>query len=213
MSLWGEAAEIIVRSVYVSASAVALASLWCIPLSVLTVMRSWTLVARIAESLVGIPTVLVGLLLYMLLSRSGPLGFLGLLYTPQAIIIGESILVTPLFIALCVRGLRHTYLRIYELALSLGADEISAHILALRESLHVIISAALASFSRAIGELGVALMLGGNIRGYTRTITTAIALEVSKGEYELAILLGLVLVTILAIVAITVYIAERVIKS
>jgi len=153
-------------------------------------------VIPVMESLSGIPTVLIGLLLYILLSRSGPLGFLNLLYTPTAIIIGESILVTPLIVATAFRSLKPVYESVGELAESLGATRIQAMLLVFRESWSGIVASVVMAFSRALGELGVAWMVGGNIRWQTRVFATAIALQVAMGEFEEAIWLGAILLAI-----------------
>jgi len=153
--------------------------------------------------------VLVGLFLYFLLSRRGPLGGLGLLYTPTAIIIGEAVLVTPLLVAVSYRVISAAVSRYGELALALGASDTEAMEIALREAAPGLAAALVMAFSRAVGELGVALLVGGNIRGYTRTLTTAIALEVSMGEFEAAMRLGLVLVAIMVFVAAAARAARR----
>ncbi|GAB6147506.1 ABC transporter permease [Stetteria hydrogenophila] len=206
----GETLQVVARSLYISGSATILASLWSIPLAY--AMASRPGLARLAstlEALVGVPTVLVGLLLYMLLSSRGPLGSLGLLYTPHAIIIGEAVLVTPLIASVAYRALRVAVERYGELALSLGATEAQAMATAVREASGGIIASLVMGFSRAIGELGVALMVGGNIRGYTRTISTAIALDVSMGEFEEALQLGAVLVALLIAASIAARLAAR----
>jgi len=205
-----ELAEIALRSLYVSGTATVLAALWSLPLAyVMAAKRRLQPVAAVTEALVGVPTVLVGLLLYFLLSRQGPLGFLNLLYTPTAIIIGEAVLVTPLLVSIAYRVLRGAVETYGELALSLGASEAQAMALAVREAAPGLVAALVMGFSRAVGELGVALMIGGNIRGYTRTLTTAIALEVSKGEFENAVSLGTVLVAIMVAVSLCLRLIRR----
>jgi len=196
--------EITARSLLISGSATILATSWSLPASILLSERERAprIVIPIVESIVGMPTVLVGLLLYMALSSSGPLGYLNLLYTPYAIILGQAILVTPLLISVLYRVLREAT-RVYgELAESLGADAWQRRATVLSQSLSGLMGAIVMSFSRAIGELGVALMVGGNISGYTRVMTTAIALEVSKGNFELAASLGMILLSISALVSI-----------
>jgi len=131
-----------------------------------------------------------------MLSNQGPLGFLKLLYSPQAIILGQSILITPLAISVLRNTLQTVYENCWELTLALGGTEKDVFKLVAVESTSGILSSLIICFSRAIGELGVALMIGGNIKGYTRVLTTSIALEISKGEFELAITLGLILLFI-----------------
>ena len=199
-----EILDVSIRSLYVAGVATLLASSWSLVLAFLLASKPRLRpLASILESLVGIPTVLVGLLLYMLLSREGPLGVLELLYTPQAIIIGEAVLVTPLVTSVAYRVLRESIETYGELALTLGASRVQVIATVLSESLHGVIASIVMGFSRAIGELGVALLVGGGIRGYTRTLTTAIALEVSRGRFEEAIAMGLVLVLIVATISIT----------
>ena len=205
----GEVLEIAVRSITISGLATFFASSWSIPFAyTLATRRKSELVISIIEAIVGIPTVLVGLLLYFLFSSSGPLGFLHMLYTPQAIVIGEAVLITPLIVSTSYGVLKSVVDTYGELALSLGASERQAMLLALRESFPGILASTIMGFSRAIGELGVALIVGGNIRGYTRVLTTAIALEVSKGEFEKAVALGMILISI----AITISIVLKVLK-
>jgi tungstate transport system permease protein len=197
----------------VSGTATLLASVWSLPTSyVLTLKRRVGVVEAFIESLVGIPTVLLGLLLYLLLSSSGPLAPLGikLLYTPQAIILGESILVTPLMISTSYRVLKNSVVMYSELALSLGASKTQIMTLIVKESLPGVVASIIMSFSRALGELGIAMMVGGNISGYTRVMTTAIALGVVRGEFEEAIALGLVLMAIMVVISVTLKLINKV---
>lgn len=203
-------AAIAARSLAISAAATLLAATWSLPLAYAAATRPrLRLAATLAEGLVGVPTVLVGLLLYFLLSRRGPLGFLGLLYTPAAVILGEAVLVTPLLVAVSYQVLAAAVSRYAELALALGAGGGEALALALREAAPELLAAVVMAFSRAVGELGVALLVGGNIEGYTRTMTTAIALYVSMGEFEEAAELGLALVGVMVLVALAVRAARR----
>ncbi len=206
-----ELIDITTRSLYVSGAATILAFSWSIFVAYLLATRERIeIISSIIESMVGIPTVVLGLLLYFLFSRSGPLGMLNLLYTPTAMIIGESILITPILISTTFRVLRNTIQTYGEFALSIGATKIQTIKLVFRESYPGIIAAVIMAFSRAIGELGVALMVGGNIKGYTRVLTTAIALGVSKGEFESSLLLGLVLIGIMIITSVSLKIISRV---
>jgi len=203
----------ILRSIYVSGTATLLATTWGIPTSyILTLKRRVGIVEAIIESLVGVPTVLLGLLLYLLLSSSGPLAPLGirLLYTPQAIVLGEAILITPLMISTTYRVLKNTVVTYSELALSLGASKTQVMTLIIKESLPGVVASIIMSFSRALGELGIAMMVGGNISGYTRVMTTAIALGVARGDFEEAIVLGLVLLTIMVVISITLKLLNKV---
>lgn len=207
-----EIVDITLRSIWISGSATLLASSWSILFAYYLSKNPSVakFIVSVLEGLVGIPTVLIGLLLYMLLSSRGPLGMLRLLYTPYSIIIGQAILVTPLITSICYRVLSRSWSDYGELALTLGASEKQAIHLVLRESLPGIIAAIVMGFSRASGELGIALMVGGNIRGYTRVLTTAIALEVSRGEFETALVLGSVLVVIVVTISLSLRVLKRI---
>ncbi len=205
--MWQELTDIVVRSLLISGMATVLATSWGIPITmILTVKESKfrRALLDVANTLVAIPTVLIGLLLYLLFSRSGPLGFFGILYTPTSIALGEAILITPLIISLSASVLRETKTDIWEMAISIGATERQALVVMVTESLPKLLTAVLLGFNRAIGELGVALILGGNIKGLTRVMTTAIALEVSKGEFELALTLGGILLFVTFLVTVIV---------
>jgi tungstate transport system permease protein len=153
--------------------------------------------------------VLIGLMVYLAFSRSGPLGYLNILYTPQAVILGQSILVTPLLVVLFTDIFREYRSRYWELALTLGATERQAALMIVREAGFDMITAYLLSFARAVGELGVALLVGGNIKGYTRVLSTAIALEIERGRFEDAFTLGLILLLIVVLTNIVVRVLWR----
>jgi tungstate transport system permease protein len=153
-------------------------------------------IITVLSSLMAVPTVVIGLMVFSLLSRSGPLGGLNLLFTPAAVVIGQTVLVVPILTSLVHSGLSRMDPRFYETLITLGArqkDVLKASIL---EARYIIASALLAGFGRVIGEVGVSMMLGGNIRWYTRTMTTSIALETSKGQFELGLSLGLILLVL-----------------
>jgi len=203
-----EVVEVALRSVAISGSATLLSAVWSIPTSYYLAVRGargWA--EAVLETLVGIPTVLLGLLLYFLFSSSGPLGSLRLLYTPTAIVIGEAILVTPLLIAVIYRSMRPVVRDRLELAMAMGASRGQAMATILRETWGGVIASTIMAFSRALGELGVAMMVGGNIAGYTRVMTTAIALGVSRGEFESAMALGLILLAIMVVSSIAIKLA------
>ena len=207
-----EVYNIALRSFSISLSATLLSLTWSIPLSIkIAAMkhRVRDIIIGAFNALLGFPTVLVGLLLYLVFSCSGPLGFLGLLYTPQVIIIGQAILITPLLVSLMYEVFVKALNEYWELALSLGATKGQAYKLIVREVSGDVLVASLIGFSRAIGELGVALMVGGNIKGYTRVFTTAIALEVEKGEFDVAIVLGV----LLFIVVLSIILSVRMVKG
>lgn len=204
--LWLVVAEIVARSVLVSGAATLLSSSWSILVGVWlasgdTMWRNR--LSTLFDALVAVPTVVVGLALYLILSKQGPLGFLQLLYTPAAVILGQALLITPLLISLTASALRELRGKVWETAVALGATEAQARATMLSEGVPALITAVLVGFNRALGELGVALMLGGNIKGLTRVMTTSIALEVGRGEFELALALGgLLLATSFTVTAI-----------
>jgi len=151
------------------------------------------LVVTVLNTLLALPTVVVGLSVYAMLSRRGPFGFLDLLYTPGAMITGETLLAIPIVAAFTLSAFRSIDLRVTDTALTLGATPFQTLRLLISEARFGILAAIVASFGRVIAEVGAAMMLGGNIKGSTRTMTTAIALETNKGEFGLAIALGLIL--------------------
>ena len=148
------------------------------------------------QQLLSLPTVVVGLVVYGLISRRGVLGALGLLFTWKAIVIGQFVVVLPLITALVLNDIREVEGAYRETALSLGASGWQAAILVLWEARYAIGGAIIVGFGRVLGEVGISMMLGGNIAGSTRTITTAIALETNKGQFGFALALGLVLLFI-----------------
>ncbi len=208
-----EVVAIIVRSLMISGSATALASVWSIPTAMKLVMsdsRASRVLIDVSNALTSMPTVILGLILYLVLSRSGPLGSLGILYTPIAITIGQSLLITPYIISLTVSLLFEKRREVWETALSLGATRWQAAATAVKEGAAQLITVMLIAFNRAIGELGVALMLGGNIKGFTRVMTTAIALEVSRGDFSLALTMGGALLTLTMLIAITTRLVSKI---
>ncbi len=198
-----ELLAILSLSLFVSLSAVILAAIVGIPLGALialTHFRGKAAVIVILNALMGLPPVVLGLLLYLLLSRAGPLGFAGLLFTPQAMILAQTLLVLPI-IASLTRQTIHDYWSEYR-------DELTAMNVSKRrrvatlltEARFSLLTAVLAGFGRAIGEVGAVIIVGGNIDGYTRTMTTAVALETSKGNLWLAVNLGLALMIIVVLI-------------
>jgi tungstate transport system permease protein len=150
----------------------------------------------ILNSMMAMPTVVIGLLVYGVLSRQGPLGFLGLLFTPQAMIIGQAILAIPIVANYTVSAMQGADTRILPTALTLGASGLQSMFQLAREVRFGIVASIIAGFGRVISEVGVAMMLGGNIRFLTRTMTTAIALETSKGEFAFGLALGVILMAV-----------------
>jgi tungstate transport system permease protein len=158
--------------------------------------RGKKLVLLINQTWMAAPTVVIGLLFYSLLSRNGPLGGLGLLYTQTAMTVGQTFLILPLVVGFSYTALRQVDRRARQTALTLGASRRQAGWIVLREARFPLLVAVLAGFARAISEVGIAMMLGGNIRSATRNITTSIALETSKGEFRNGVILGALLLVI-----------------
>ncbi|MCW4053600.1 MAG: ABC transporter permease [Candidatus Bathyarchaeota archaeon] len=201
-----EIVGIVSRSLLFSGIAVILAILWGTPLSMLIAMKEFrgkTILKTLLNTLIGLPTVVLGLILFLIFSRGGPLGFLGLLYTPAAIIIGQAILITPILVSIGVSAIESVDPEIMSLSKTLGASDSQVQVAVLKEALSGIILSDIASFNRAIGELGVVLLVGGNIRGSgirTDVMTTAISRNLQISEIGLAIALGILLVTILFVI-------------
>jgi len=153
-------------------------------------------VVVVAQAFLSFPTVLVGLVLYLLFTRQGPLGSLALLFTPTGMVLGQAVIATPVVLAFSLAAMQAADPRLRETAWVLGAGRWRTFVTVLRELRFGLMAAVVAGFGRVIAEVGSALMIGGNIEGSTRTITTAIALETSKGDFAQGIALGIVLVAL-----------------
>lgn len=203
---------ITLRSLFISGTATVLSALWGIPIALLLGLRNFRgkfLLKGFFNTLIGVPTVVLGLLLYLVLSRSGPLGFLRLLYTPTAIIIGEAVLITPIVVSFSISALESVDPQIVDLARTLGASEDQAFFAVFREAVTGIVLALVASFNRAFAELGVAQIIGGNISNFTSVLTTTIANETAKGNTALSIALGMILLAVLFSITIMVNAFQR----
>jgi tungstate transport system permease protein len=154
----------------------------------------------IIQALYALPTVLAGLLIWLLLSRAGPFGFLQLLFTPTGMILGQIVLVVPLMIGMTLIALSGVSQTKQDTVISLGATSLQTVITIVKEARFAILGGVILGFGRAISEVGAAMMIGGNIRGYTRVLTTSIALETSIGDLPLSIALGIILMAIAFIV-------------
>jgi tungstate transport system permease protein len=152
------------------------------------------------NTFMGLPPVVVGLFVYLLLSRRGPLGFLGLLYSPSAMIIAQLILALPIVASLCHSAIINVDPLIRQAVRTLGATPLQVTLAIVREARYGILSAVIAAFGRVMAEVGSILIVGGNIAGYTRVMTTTIALETDKGNFELALALGIILLSLSFIV-------------
>ena len=154
------------------------------------------MIISIMNTFMGLPPVVVGLFLYLILSRSGPLGFMGLLYTPSAMVTAQTILAFPIVASLCLSAIISVDPIIKQSSMTLGATPFQVTIMVMKEARYGIMSAVIAAFGRVMAEVGAILIVGGNIAGYTRVMTTTIALETDKGNFELALALGIILLTI-----------------
>ena len=182
-----------------SVASTLLASAIGIPIGALLALgrfRLQRLVVAVLDTLLALPTVVVGLFVYALLCRQGPGGELGLLFTPYAIVIGQTVLIVPVVAALSRSAIASVDTAFARSALTLGAGHLRVWQVVLREARPGILAACVTAYGRVIGEVGVSMMLGGNIAGYTRTITTVIALETRKGEFALALALGIILLVL-----------------
>lgn len=200
------------RTLMISISATALASFIFIPLACLihfNRFRGKRFLLSIIQTLYSLPTVLVGMLVFLFISRAGPLGSLGMLFSPGAIVLGEVLLIAPIITGLTISALAGLGRDISDTALSLGAGQLQMVLKVLSESRSMVLTAVLMGFGRAVSEIGVAIIVGGNISGYTRTLTTAIALGVGKGETAASIALGIILLALAMIVSVTVNILQH----
>jgi len=203
VSLDANLVEIVGLSLQVSLSAVALAVLIGLPLGAWLALFKFpgrNAVIVFLNALMGLPPVVVGLVVYLMLSRSGPLGVLGLLFTPTAMIIAQAILVTPIVAALTRQVVADLWVEYSEQMRSMGATPLGAIPALLYDARFTLVTAVLAGFGRASAEVGAVMIVGGNIDHVTRMMTTAIALEVSKGDLALALGLGIVLITLSLII-------------
>lgn len=186
-------------SLWVSLCACALAALFAIPAGValgLGRFRGRQTVRTLVQASMSLPTVMVGLVLYGLLSRQGLLGEVGLLYTPWAMVLGQAILALPIMVGFSSSAFEQVDPRIQQTALSLGAGRLHAVLLVAGEHRAALFAAMAAGFGRVFAEVGVSMLVGGNIRGYTRNITTGIAFETGKGEFSRGVALGVVLLVV-----------------
>jgi tungstate transport system permease protein len=191
-----ELVEIVAVSLRVSVFSTLAATVVGVPLA-LTVFfldfRGKRFVITLLNTLLAMPTVVIGLVVYSFISRRGLFGSLELLYTQKAIVIGQFFLIVPVIATLTIAAISRIDSRYRTTALTLGANERQAALVVCREARYSIFAAIIAAFGRVIAEVGVSMMLGGNAKGFTRTMTTAMALEYDKGEFVLAVALGCVL--------------------
>lgn len=190
-------------SLLVSLSAVAIAAMIGIPLGALVALtrfRGREAVIVLLNALMGLPPVVAGLLIFLLLSRSGPLGALGWLFTPQAMIVAQVLLVTPIIAALTRQTIEDLWTEYRDELTAMNIGPLGRVLTLIRDARFSLVTILLAGFGRAAAEVGAIIIVGGNIDGFTRTMTTAIALETSKGDLPLAIGLGGILIAIVVII-------------
>lgn len=198
-----EVLEITWRTLAIALSSCIVATVFCLPLAGLIHFKSFSgkrILINVIQTFYSIPTVVVGLLVFLLFSRVGPLGVFNLMFTPAIMVIGQIILISPIVLGLVIAALSGVEKGVFETASSLGANRVQATFLVMREARYGILSAVTMGFGRAISEVGLALMVGGNIRGFTRVMTTAISLETSRGDVELSIALGIILILLALLV-------------
>ena len=191
--------EISLRSLQVTLSALAISCVIALPLAAVLTIRRFKFrrfIIALLNALMGLPPVVVGLLVYIILSRSGPFGVLDLLYTTTAMIIAQTIIITPLITSIAHQSLRELWSEYHDLLISMNTTHWQRIKTLLWDARRAILTASLAGFGRAIGEVGAIMIVGGNIDNATRVLTTAIALETSKGDFALALALGFVLILI-----------------
>lgn len=204
--------EITLRSLEVSLTALVIASALALPFG--TWLAIWRFRYRrftiaVLNALMGLPPVVVGLVVYLLLSRSGPFGVMGLLFTPTAMIIAQVIIITPLIASITHQAMRELWSEYHDLLISLNTTKRQRVVALIWDGRRTLMTAALAGFGRAIGEVGAIMIVGGNIDHATRVLTTAIALETGKGDFALALGLGFVLITLTLVVNLAIHALSR----
>lgn len=204
--------EITLRSLRVTLSALVIASIIALPLAALLSVRRFRFrraTIAVLNALMGLPPVVVGLVVYLLLSRSGPFGVLGLLFTPWAMIIAQVIIIVPLIASVAHQTLRELWSDYHDLLISLNTTQWQRVRTLLWDGRRGLLTAALAGFGRAIGEVGAIMIVGGNIDHATRVLTTAIVLETGKGDFALALALGFVLIAMAILVSLSIHIVSQ----
>jgi tungstate transport system permease protein len=212
LTLDRELIGIIMLSLQVSGTAILIASLIGIPAGATAALLKFPgrgFVITLSNTFMGLPPVVVGLFVYLILSRSGPLGPVGLLYTPSAMIVAQTILALPIVTSLCHSAIFNVDPIVGQAAVTLGATPFQKALAIVREARHGIFSGVIAGLGRVMAEVGAILIVGGNIAGYTRVMTTTIALETDKGNFELALALGIILLIISLIINMVLYVFQK----
>lgn len=203
---------IILLSLKVSGFALVIGTAGGLPIGALVGLRRFPfrrVTISLLNTFMGLPPVVVGLFLYLILSRSGPLGFMGLLYTPSAMVIAQAVLALPIVASLSHSAVVNVDPIIRQASLSLGATPFQATLTIIREARYGIMSGVIAAFGRVMAEVGAILIIGGNIAGYTRVMTTTIALETDKGNFELALALGIILLMISLVINSMLHVVQK----
>ena len=204
--------DIVLLSLRVSLSAVVVAAVLGLPLGAAIAVGRFPgrqTVVVVLNALMGLPPVVVGLLVYLLLSRAGPLGALGILFTPSAMVVAQAILILPIIAALSRQAIEDAWREYEEQLRSLGAGRVNAALTLLWDTRFSLLTTILAGFGRAAAEVGAVMIVGGNIDGVTRVMTTTIALETSKGDLPLALGLGMILIAIVIAVNAAAYLTKE----
>lgn len=208
--------EITALSLRVTVGATLVASLIGLPLGAWLAVnrfRARRVVIAVLNALMGLPPVVVGLMVYVLFSRSGPLGVFGLLFTPTAMVIAQVIIITPIIASIAHQAIRELWADYHDLLISLHASRWQRIQALLWDGRRALLTASLAGFGRAIGEVGAIMIVGGNIDHATRVLTTAIALETGKGNFDLALALGFVLIALAIAVNLAIHFGSRTERS
>lgn len=203
---------ITLRTILIAMTSTVTASVLFVPLGCLihfSGFRGKRVVTGFIQTMYSVPTVFVGMLVFLMVSRSGPMGSMGLLFTPAAIVIGEILLIAPIITGLTLSALAGTPPGLADTASSLGASRGRTVLLVLSEARFQVLTAVLMGFGRAVSEVGVAIMVGGNISGHTRTLTTAISLGIGKGETAQSVALGLILLLVAMAVSVSVNLIQQ----
>ncbi len=212
LNLDPELLKIIFLSVKVSGLALVISTAIGLSLSTLLSFKKIPLqgiIISLMNTFMGLPPVVVGLFVYLIFSRSGPLGFMGLLYTPSAMVTAQTILAFPIVASLCHSAIISVDPIIKQSSLTLGATPLQMTVTIMREARYGIMSGIIAALGRVMAEVGAILIVGGNIAGYTRVMTTTIALETDKGNFELALALGIILLLISFLINGSLHIVQR----
>jgi tungstate transport system permease protein len=199
LSLDKEVYRIIILSLYVSLTSTIISTFIGVPVGIIMGVKNFLfkrVIVRVVYTMMSLPPVIVGLVVFLFISRRGPLGFLGLIYTPAAMIVAQTLLITPIIIGVVYTGTKEKGAIIKTLGKTLGADRLQIVILLIKELKLEIFTAIITGYGRGVSEVGAVMIVGGNIRGHTRVMTTTIAMLQSMGDYNMAIAIGIVLLLI-----------------